>query len=77
MIAATESDDRQVNVHSPEVPPTIRDAVLALMKPGDTLWRCPCSTDRKRWFRASRGEVVIEWWLMGASGELIEAFWEA
>lgn len=76
MAAVADSDDRLVDVYSPEVPPAIRGAVLALKKPGDTLWRCPRSTGRKRWFRARQQAVAIEWWLIGADGELIEAFWE-
>lgn len=72
-------EDRQVDVHSPEVPPAIRTRVLAMAQPGDQLWRCPRLS-------AARGvlgilgvgprDVVIEWWLLDAQGELIEAFWE-
>jgi len=71
-------DDRMVDVHSPEVPTSIRDAVLVIMGPGDQLWRCPCLSPGRRGFfgiGAQPDRVVIEWWLSSADGELIEAFW--
>lgn len=50
-----------------------------MAQPGDQLWRCPR-------LAAPRGllgivgvgprDMVIEWWLLDAQGELIEAFWE-
>ena len=74
-----DGEDRPVDVHAPEVPASVRQAVLAIQQPGDQLWRCP-----RRW--APRGAlgilgmgqrgVVIEWWLLDAGGDLIEAFWE-
>ncbi|MCB1977805.1 MAG: hypothetical protein M9919_04045 [Burkholderiaceae bacterium] len=73
------NEDRAVDVHAPEVPASVRQAVLAIAKPGDQLWRCPRRS-------APRGPlgilglgprgVVIEWWLLDAAGALIEAFWE-
>ena len=74
-----DGEDRRVDPHSPEVPPSIRAKVLSMAQPGDQLWRCP------RW-GAPRGalgflgvgprDAVIEWWLIDADGELIEVFWE-
>ena len=74
-----DGEDRLVDVHNPEVPHSIRTQVLAMAQPGDQLWRCPRLS-------APRGvlgilgvgqrDVVIEWWLLDAQGELIEAFWE-
>ena len=68
-----------MDVHNPVVPQSIRTRVLAMAQPGDQLWRCPRLS-------APRGvlgilgvgqrDVVIEWWLLDAQGELIEAFWE-
>jgi hypothetical protein len=71
--------DRPVDVHAPEVPASVRQAVLAMAQPGDQLWRCPrLSAPRGRWALLGVGprDVVIEWWLLDAQGELIEAFWE-
>ena len=72
-------EDRLVDVHNPVVPQSIRTRALATAQPGDQLWRCPRLS-------APRGvlgilgvgprDVVIEWWLLDAQGELIEAFWE-
>ena len=36
-----DGEDRLVDVHSPEVPHSIRTQVLAMAQPGDQLWRCP------------------------------------
>ena len=68
-----------MDVHSPEVPHSFHTQVLAMAQPGDQLRRCPRLS-------APRGvlgilgvgqrDVVIEWWLLDAQGELIEAFWE-
>ena len=58
---------------------SLRAGVLALMQPGDQLWRCP----RRSAPRGLLGvlgvgprTMVTEWWLLDAQGELIEAFWE-
>lgn len=74
-----DTEDRPIDPHSPEVPPAVRARVLALMQPGDQLWRCP----RRSAPRGLLGvlgvgprTVVTEWWLLDAQGELIEAFWE-
>jgi len=74
-----DGEDHLVDVHNPEVPAGVRDKVLGLMQPGDQLWRCP-RRDAPRGLpgvlgMGTRG-VVIEWWLVDAQGELIEAFWE-
>lgn len=44
------------------VPEAIRVGVLALWQPGDSLHRVPTRD-------------TIEWWLLDAEGQLIEAFW--
>ena len=74
-----DGEDRLVDGHSPEVPHSFHTQVLAMAQPGDQLRRCPRLS-------APRGvlgilgvgqrDVVIEWWLLDAQGELIEAFWE-
>ena len=74
-----DGEDRLVDINSPEIPPGIRAKAQAMAQPGDQLWRCPR-------LAAPRGllgivgvgprDVVIEWWLLDAKGELIEAFWE-
>lgn len=74
-----DGEDRLVNPHSPEVPATIRARVLEMVQPGDQLWRCPrLSAPRGALGLLGIGprDVVIEWWLESAEGELIEAFWE-
>lgn len=74
-----DGEDRPVNPHSPEVPPTIRAKVLAMAQPGDQLWRCPRRSAPRGLFSVlgvGPRDAVIEWWLLDAQGELIEAFWE-
>lgn len=74
-----DGEDRRVDLHSPEVPPSIRAKVLALAQPGDQLWRCPRLAAPRGLFGVlgvGPRDAVIEWWLLGADGELIEAFWE-
>jgi hypothetical protein len=72
-------EDRPVDVHAPEVPASVRQAVLAIEQPGDELWRCP-RLGAPRGLLGVLGvgprSVVIEWWLLDAQGELIEVFWE-
>jgi hypothetical protein len=74
-----DGEDRLVDPLSPEVPTSIRAKVAAMAQPGDQLWRCP----RRGAPRGALGilgggkrDVVIEWWLLDAQGDLIEAFWE-
>ena len=74
-LLAGGDDDRLIDVHAVEVPPAVRHAVLARMVDGDTLWRCPRSNSQGL-FGFKRKTIVIEWWLISADGELIEAFWE-
>ena len=72
-------DDRPVDIDAPLVPPGVRAAAKAIMGPGDTLWRCPRSAGPVGiWgvLMGRRPHWVIEWWLLDAEGELIEAFWE-
>ena len=84
LIAATPEDigdgeDRLVDPHSPEVPPAVRAKVLAMAQPGDQLWRCPRRSAPRGLFSVlgvGPRNAVIEWWLLDAQGELIEAFWE-
>ena len=74
-----DGEDRQVNPHSPEVPPAVRARVLAMARPGDQLWRCPRRSGPRGLFSVlgvGRRDAVIEWWLLSADGALIEAFWE-
>ena len=74
-----DGEDRPVNPHSPEGPPTIRAKVLAMAQPGDQLWRCPRRSAPRGLFSVlgvGPRDAVIEWWLLDAQGELIEAFWE-
>ncbi len=71
--------DRLVDVNAPEVAPALRAKVLRLMQPGDQLWRCPRMGAPRGLFGVfglGQRQPVIEWWLMSAEGELIEAFWE-
>ena len=72
-------EDRLMDLHSPEVPASIRARVQAMAQPGDQLWRCPrLSAPRGALglLGVGRRDAVIEWWLLAADGELIEAFWE-
>ena len=74
-----DGEDRLVDVHNPVVPQSIRTRVLAMAQPGDQLWRCPrLSAPRGALGLLGVGprDVVIEWWLLDAQVELIEAFWE-
>ena len=74
-----DGEDRLVDLHSPEVPPAVRARVLALAQPGDQLWRCPRRSAPRGLLGilgVGQRDVVIEWWLLDAQGELIEAFWE-
>ena len=71
-------EDRPVNVHDAEVPASVRQAALALMGPGDALWRCPrLGAPRGPLSLLGLGhkDVVIEWWLVDAQGELVDVFW--
>ncbi len=74
-----DGEDRPVDAQSPEVPPSIRAKVQAMARPDDQLWRCPrLSAPRGPLglFGVGPRDVVIEWWLLDARGDLIEAFWE-
>ncbi|MBF5007067.1 hypothetical protein [Diaphorobacter caeni] len=74
-----DAEDTLLDVHDPAVPPAIRARVLAMMQPGDSLWRCPRLSAPKGLLGivgVGPRSVVIEWWLESADGELIEAFWE-
>ena len=73
-----DGEDRLVDLHSPEVPPTVRARVLALAQPGDQLWRCP----RRSAPRGPLGilgvgqrDVVREGRPPAAQGELVAARW--
>lgn len=74
-----DGEDRPFDLHSPEVPASIRAKVQAMAQPGDTLWRCPRLGAPRGLLGIvgiGRRDVMIEWWLMDAHGELIDAFWE-
>jgi len=68
-------ENRRVDPGDPQVPENVRAAVLRLWQPGDSLWRCPRLGRRKSWFSSER-KIVIEWWLLDANGEVIDAFWQ-
>jgi len=68
-------EDRCFDPSDPQVPANVRAAVMRRWQPGDSLWRCPRLGRRKSWFSSER-KVVIEWWLLDANGELIDAFWQ-
>jgi hypothetical protein len=71
-----DTDDRPVDVHAAEVPPGVRQAALALMQPGDQLWRCLRMSAPRGLLGLGARYPVVEWWLVDAKGDLIEAFWE-
>ena len=72
-----DGEDRLVDVNAAEVPPSVRQAVLAIMQPGDQLWCCPRMSGRQGLLGLGGPSYpIIEWWLTDAEGELIEAFWE-
>ncbi len=76
---ADDFEDRQVDVDDPAVPQSVRNAVRAILQPGDTLWRCPRASAPRGLLGVvgiGRRDLVIEWWLLSPEGELIEAFWE-
>ncbi|MDF1485119.1 hypothetical protein PY257_07980 [Ramlibacter sp. H39-3-26] len=54
----------------------MRQAVLALMQPGDQLWRCLRMSGRQGLFGLGASHPIVEWWLVDADGELAQAFWE-
>ena len=63
---------------SPVTPTTaaVRAAVLDLMCDGDTLVRCPRLAGPTGLLGFGSRKQTIEWWLIDAEGELIEAFEE-
>ena len=74
-----DSEDRQVDVQSAEVPAGIRAAALSRWQLGHSLWRCPrLSAPRGPLGILGIGprSVVIEWWQLDADGDLVEAYWE-
>lgn len=74
-----DGEDRPVDMHSPEVPASVRAKVQAIAQPGDQLWRCPRRSAPRGLLGVlgvGRRDAVIEWWLLDAQGRLIEAFWE-
>ena len=74
-----DSEDRQVDVQSAEVPAGIRAAALSRWQLGHSLWRCPrLSAPRGPLGILGIGQrsVVIEWWQLDADGDLVEAYWE-
>lgn len=71
-----DGNDHPVDVHAPEVPTSVRQAVQARMQVGDQLWRCPRMSGKQGLLGLGASYPVIEWWLLDAEGELIDAFWE-
>lgn len=75
-----DTHDVRVDLDDASVPAQVRDRVRSMMQPGDQLWRCPRLSAPKPvlgLFGNGRREVVIEWWLTDANGELIEVFFFA
>lgn len=71
--------DRAVDLHSSEVPPTIRAAVEKYYYPGCVLMRCPRLSKTPGWFFGMFGSepcINMEWWLFDETGEIIEIFWD-
>ncbi len=69
-------DDRQVDIFDPEVPANILAAALEYWQPGYSLWRCPSYSGPRGLFGLGSPQLVIEWWLFDADGELIDVFWD-
>jgi hypothetical protein len=68
-------EDRRVDPDDPQLPANVHAAVMRRWQPGDSLWRYPRLGRRKSWFSTER-KIVIEWWLLDANGEVIDAFWQ-
>jgi hypothetical protein len=71
-----DGEDRCMDIDDPGVPPAVRAGVLRRMQTGDQLWRCPRMSGPSGLLGFGQGYPVIEWWLLSAEGDLIEAFWE-
>ena len=73
-------EDRPVALDDPELPSGVRAAVLQDAQPGDVLWRCVrqgAPTGPLAVLGWGHRPLVVEWWLMSAEGDLIEAYWQA
>lgn len=69
--------DRPVAVDDPEIPASVRELVLRDAQPGDMLWRRVRQGAPTGLFALlgwGPRPLVIEWWLMTADGDLIEAY---
>lgn len=66
------------NFDDPELPAAVREAVQRDAQPGDVLWRCVrqgAPTGPLGVLGWGHRPLVVEWWLMSAGGDLIEAYW--
>lgn len=71
-------EDRPVALDDPEIPSGVRAAVSQDAQPGDVLWRCVrqgAPTGPLAVLGCGHRPRVVEWWLMSAEGDLIEAYW--
>ncbi len=71
-------EDRPVALDDPALPPEVREQVQRDAQPGDTLWRCVregAPTGPLAVLGWGLRPLVVEWWLMSAEGDLIEAYW--
>ncbi len=73
-----EAPDRPVALDDPELPAAVREVVQRDAQPGDVLWRCAregAPTGPLAVLGWGQRPLVVEWWLMSADGDLIEAYW--
>ncbi len=71
-------EDRLVALDDPALPPEVREKVQRDARPGDVLWRCVrqgAPTGPLAVLGWGHRPRVVEWWLMSAEGDLIEAYW--
>ena len=69
--------DRPVALDDPELPGSVRELVLRDAQHGDVLWRCVrrgAPTGLLALLGWGPRPLVVEWWLMTADGDLIEAY---
>ena len=74
----SEQQEIPVDIDDPCIPAGIRAHVKSMMQTGDQLWRYDCLSAPRGplgLLGLGRREVVTEWWLTDAHGELIDVFW--
>ena len=69
-------EDLCIELSDPCIPAGVRIAISLHWEEGATLWRCPRMSAGKGWFGRGTQDMVIEWWLVDARGDLIEVFFE-